>query len=295
MQFQYKIAGVVVLYNPNESVIENVKSYAQQIDTLYVVDNSEEIPRGIVEQIKKIKKVVYISNGDNFGVAKALNIGAEKSMEQGFDLLLTMDQDSKATPNMVSKMLECIKGKDMSSVGLISPFHLHKKTLKIPKEEPCQEVLTVMTSGNLLSLNAYQKVGSFMEELFIDHVDHEYCLRLNLNGFRVIQANNAILYHCLGRISTCKLLFREINFVLHDPIRSYYKTRNGFYVANKYKKIYPEFYRRFLKLFIKDIVKIFLLKNDRLKNLRMIIRGYNDFRRGLLGSFGKTSKNAKKI
>ncbi len=291
----FKISGVVVLYNPEKNVITNIQSYIHQVDILYAVDNSEEINPSIIEQIKKIKKVVYISNGDNCGVAKALNVGAEKSIEQGGELLLTMDQDSKATPDMVAKMLECIKGNKVSSIGLIAPFHLYKKTLKMPKGEPCQKVLTVMTSGNLLSLNAYKKVGPFMDPLFIDHVDHEYCLRLNLNGFRVIQANNVILEHHLGSVSSCKLLFHELDFIVHDHIRFYYKTRNGFYVANKYKKIYPEFYRRFLKLFIKDIVKVFLLKNDRLKNLQMIIRGYKDFRKGILGSLEKTSKNAKKI
>jgi len=36
-----KIAGVIVLYNPNEEVIDNIKSYLEDIEILYAVDNSE--------------------------------------------------------------------------------------------------------------------------------------------------------------------------------------------------------------------------------------------------------------
>ncbi len=36
------IAGVVVLYNPDESVVNNIQSYIQDIEILFVVDNSEE-------------------------------------------------------------------------------------------------------------------------------------------------------------------------------------------------------------------------------------------------------------
>lgn len=37
-----------------------------------------------------------------------------------------------------------------------------------------------------------------MNDLFIDSVNHEYCLRLQKNGYKVIQLNTAIFEHNLG-------------------------------------------------------------------------------------------------
>jgi rhamnosyltransferase len=55
-----------------------------------------------------------------------------------------------------------------------------------------------MTSGNLIHLTAHKIIGGFNEKLFIDYIDHEYCPRLHINGFSVIRANKAMLFHKVG-------------------------------------------------------------------------------------------------
>mgnify|MGYP001072153084 FL=1 len=34
-----KLAGCVILYNPNKDVIRNIESYIRYLDKLYVIDN----------------------------------------------------------------------------------------------------------------------------------------------------------------------------------------------------------------------------------------------------------------
>ena len=63
----------------------------------------------------------------------------------------------------------------------------------------CVQVLTPMTSGSLLDLSAYEAVGPFMDELFIDQVDNEFCLRLRAAGFSVLEAGEATLQSPSGR------------------------------------------------------------------------------------------------
>src|SRR5690606_29661762 len=100
-----KISGVVVLYNPDSGVLQNIKSYIDQIEYLFVVDNSEKVNDLLVAELKKINKIEYKNNFRNLGVATALNIGALKSINKGFDFILTMDQDSFAHPDMIRIML----------------------------------------------------------------------------------------------------------------------------------------------------------------------------------------------
>lgn len=86
------IAGVVVLYNPDPIVIQNIQSYLPFLYVLYVIDNSESPNMNIVEQLRELgEKIKYIALGENRGVAYALNLGATLAIESGADWLLTMD------------------------------------------------------------------------------------------------------------------------------------------------------------------------------------------------------------
>lgn len=46
------LAGVVILYNPDDAVFENLKSYAPFLQMLYVIDNSERINEPLITKIK---------------------------------------------------------------------------------------------------------------------------------------------------------------------------------------------------------------------------------------------------
>jgi rhamnosyltransferase len=226
---------VVVLYNPGEEVFKNVASYLEQVEALYAVDNSEEPSPGTVAALAGASKVRYLPNNANLGVARALNIGAEKAIAAGFDLLLTMDQDSRAAPDMVERMLECLAGLDMERVGIISPFHRAPADGPPPGRGGCREVMTPMTSGNLLNLKVYRDAGPFRDDLFIDFVDNEYCLRLRRLGYGVLRAGRAVLHHTVGETRR----YGPFIATNHPPLRRYYKTRNRFLVNRLYRRDFP--------------------------------------------------------
>jgi rhamnosyltransferase len=45
----------------------------------------------------------------------------------------------------------------------------------------------VMTSGCLTNLAIWDESGGFSDELFIDEVDHDYCLNVRRHGYRVVR------------------------------------------------------------------------------------------------------------
>lgn len=279
-----KIAGVVVLYKPSDFIKNSIASYIDKLDILYVVDNSEISNTGLVNEIKCLKKIEYISNNRNIGIASALNIGAEKALENYCDFLLTMDQDSRFLPEMFDKMIEYIKNIDTRKIGLITPFH--KTSKNIPKKTIASEdVLTAMTSGSIINLEAFKNVGGFLDELFIDHVDHEYCLRLMQNGYKIIQLNNSVLLHELGEKKVFNLIFKKLLVLSHSPLRGYYIVRNGLYVSNLYKKQFPFFYRLFRKIFIKEIIKTIFFEDQKIKRIGFLYEGYYDYKKGKLGKY----------
>lgn len=276
-----KIAGVVVLYNPDDNVGKNIASYLNNIDRLYVIDNSRHKNDNLLQNIYKIK---YIFNNKNLGIATALNIGAKEAIKDGYDFLLTMDQDSKFSSNNLDNMILWLSKNMSDDIGLISPRHI----INVEQQEPKKDIeypLTVMTSGNIINLKAYEKIGGYKDFLFIDSVDFEYCLNLIDHNYKVIQLNKIELKHELGNIKTEKFLWRNITHSNHNHIRRYYITRNSLYVGKKYKDKYPEFYKRVKREIGRDIIKIILLEKDKYKKLKNMIRGYIDFKKDIKGEY----------
>jgi rhamnosyltransferase len=270
-----RIAGVVVLFNPQKSVLQNIQTYLSDVEILYIIDNSPNACHDVVEQIIRFDKVKYITRNKNIGIAAALNIAAQKAIHEGFDYLLTMDQDSVASDGMIHRMLLC--STNIESIGLITPFHQDRNAPKMPPKQDVESVLIAMTSGNLLNLTAYKKVGEFMEKLFIDFVDTEYCLRLQTHGFSVIRANRATLSHSLGHFTSRRFFGLTVYPYNHSPLRLYYQTRNRFFLRRLYRNKYPEYFRYDMKLFLGGIIKIVLYEQYPLRKLIMICRGFLAF------------------
>ncbi len=279
----YNIAAVVILYNPNVNVLHNLNSYINQVDKLYVIDNSDNADLFLVEKIKDLNKAEYIWNKTNIGIAAALNIGTKKATEEGFEYLLTMDQDSEAPPFMVLNLLECFS--QDSKTALVAPLlhHPKGKNISYKATKSCEQVFTAWTSGNLVKLNIFKIAGGYKEDFFIDYVDHEFCLRLNNMGFKIYICNKTILKHNLGEIKEKNLLFRKVYPSNHSALRLYYRTRNRFYVKKYYKNIFPDFFKQDNKEFWKSFLKAILFEENKLKKFKMMATGYLDFRKNKFG------------
>jgi rhamnosyltransferase len=278
-----KIGGCVILYHPPAETVTNILSYIDQIDKLLVFDNSEEDSTKLLDILLQDKKITYFTSRKNFGIGFALNYAAKKFSADGYDFLLTMDQDSKAPPDLVQSLLEVAQ--ENANAGIISPFHSNKFIRRLRTSKETKHVMTTMTSGNLLSLAAYNSIGPFREDFFIDYIDIEFCLRLNNCGYKVIQLNNVILEHNLGEIVKRKFLFRRALITNHSPLRIYYRTRNRLFVLKKFKLKYPLFCIIDVYNFMKETTKIILYEYRRFEKLRMITRGLVDYRKKILGKY----------
>lgn len=262
-----RVAGAVVLYNSKIIVLDNIYTYINQVEKLYVIDNSDHTNLELVEQIEALEKVYYISNNNNLGIAYALNTAAREARNAGYTHLLTMDDDSKAPPDMVETMISFLsKYPEYSRVGIVSAIHSEEKF-----SSAFRTVLYTMTSGNLLNLNIHQKVGGFWDELFVDHVDHEFGLRLNNDGYQVIELSGILLNHALGQRKPLSWPGPKY-FVSHQPPRVYYITRNGLLVAKKY----PRFRLIAARLILKEWIKLLLWEDRRYERINLVIQAVRD-------------------
>lgn len=278
------IAATIILYNPDESLIENINSCLSQVDRIYLIDNSDKkLNKSLEEFFRDEKKICHTQLKKNVGIAEALNIAFNLAEKDGFKFLLTLDQDSTVTENMVARLYDVIS-KD-ENIALVTPEHFDPSQHEKKIEDKIIDIMYTMTSGNLVRISAAKKVGGFDSKLFIDHVDHEFCLKLKSSGYQIKKVSSAILLHKLGKSKTKRFL--GINFYPsnHDPIRIYYRTRNRLFVDKKYKKIFPDYVKEDFIHFLREFLDMMVCEKQRIKKIKMMIKGYLDFKKGRFGPY----------
>jgi rhamnosyltransferase len=273
------LAGCVVLYNPDRSIIKNVESYLNFLNVLYVVDNSDNIDKDLVNDLCLLNaNVIYIPQNTNIGVASALNLSARLAIYEKYNWLLTMDQDSYFHRSDFFNKWPGVVMND--KIGLIAASYTTEYD-RWQKDYSAEfnEIHFAITSGNVINLKAWNEVRGFEDKLFIDEVDHDYCLKLRKNGYKVLISREIVMGHQIGEFYPGDLNGDTANKkrILHRPVRYYYMSRNVLYLCKKY--FFTDFrfvLARFYYL-IKNLAKIILMYPDKLIYLRFFFAGIKDF------------------
>lgn len=287
-----KVAAIIVSYNPDNNLLDSVNLLINQVEKIIIVDNgSDDKKKKDINLIKDIdnQKITIVFNEENLGIATALNIGVKQALNDGYDWILTMDQDSKASSNMIEKMLEVYNNIDKNkrdNILSIFPNFVDERVQSIEENSNMSSYEYVdadITSGNLLKAEVFDKVGFFDDSLFIDLVDTDFCMRLNEKNIKMIKVRDAILYHSLGESQSVKSGLLKFNTSNHSALRRYYMTRNRFYTWEKYKDLNSFTLNRDKNLFKKEFVKIILGEKDKVNKIRMVFKGYKDYKKGIRG------------
>jgi len=269
------LAGSVILYNPDSSVINNIKTYIEMVNVLYVIDNSIQSNEFILAELKKNNKIKITQNNENLGVATGLNIAARMAIKDNYDWLLTMDQDSSFSDDNILKFSNFFNQFNAdSNIGIMCP-----NTAIGGNMPDIIENVHSITSGSIINLNAYDKVGGFDDYLFIDEVDADFSYKIKMNGFKVLKFPNIHMNHKLGEQKSLGYFnyFFKKERTIHNSFRIYFMVRNYFIIRSRYIKTFPELYKwrdEDFKIMIKN--NLFFSKHF-FKTLTRAVKGYIDY------------------
>jgi rhamnosyltransferase len=278
-----KIATVVILYHPDHSLIESIPVYLDHTLEVILVDNSIDKDQQLIESLLGLGNVTYLDNKGNQGLAAALNVGINAAVAKGYNWVLTMDQDSKFSAEMLERFISCVSSLN-TTAAIYTPYHLLTEGMQ--ERSGIQEVNSCMTSGNLLNLGAYQRCGPFLEKLFIDYVDHEYCLRLRKAAYKIIQVNDVRLTHQLGNFKTASFFGKRVSVSNHSPVRRYYISRNRVYLISKYLFFDMKFcLNALMNIFLRDPFRILMFEDHKLEKCSATLKGIGDALTGKYGAY----------
>jgi rhamnosyltransferase len=280
------IVAVIVSYNPETNLFDNVKALTKMVQRVIVVDNgslNEESIKTLKKIDENITKAKVIYNSKNLGIATALNIGCENAISDGATWVLTLDDDSKVTEQMVQGLIE--KYNDLNNKKILLMAPLIKEQDKDRKVKDHGYVNSVITSGSLYKAEVFNKVGWFKDEYFIDMVDVEYCFRLKEHGFKIFLDKDTQLIHRLGRSqSFLKIGRKEWSAMNHNEIRKYYIFRNTVQMYKLYFSKYPIALMKSTKGVAKIVLDTIVIEKQKKIKLKMITKGIIDGIKNRMGS-----------
>jgi rhamnosyltransferase len=282
------VCGVIITFHPQQDVLVNLMQLRPQIQHLVVVDNgsSKEELTPFHEKIDELQ-FFLIENGENLGIAAALNIGVRWAKSQNCEWVILLDQDSTVAEGFIAAMLsEFATRPTAQNVAIVVPSYVDKYSgypMPLYRDGKGQ-ILLACTSGSLIPLGIFDRCGWFREEFVIDYVDYEYCLRVRELGYSIIQCSNTILIHPLGERRRHGLgnlyLFTSTH---HNAKRRYYITRNRLAMIRMYWKKDPNYCMKLILVTLKDLIKIILVEKMKFQKIKNTARGILDGIRGRMG------------
>jgi rhamnosyltransferase len=279
-----KIASVIVLYHPADQVIETIRVLALDCSNVVVVSNSAS--DGFLSKVSEINSVALLNNRNNVGLATALNLGIQYAFEDcGADFVALLDQDSLPPPGLISSLvaealeinnlkLACIGPKlvDKKAEGAAYVINNTQNNVSKPRSIP--------TSGSVISKEAFRIIGPMLEGLFIDGIDHEWCLRAYSKGYVVKVSDRLKMVHNMGDIGIN--FFGQFKPIHLSPVRHYYIIRNALYLS---KLSYLPLRWRASELIktVRRALVYLAISKDKPKTMRSIYLAVIDGLKGQLG------------
>lgn len=276
-----RLAAGVVLYHPEPKAFRLIDTLAGQFDRVFVVENESTEYRSANPQIE------VDHNAVNRGLAGAVNQLCDTARQAGFEWLVLFDQDSRVPHDFRLAFGECFGALEKPPALLAANYRTELLGETFPGYRPIGDgkigdVIVALNSGSMINLAVHRELGGHDESLFVDHVDHEYCLRLRRHGYRLYGTREPLFRHEVGNVACTRRFGRVWQSSGHPAARRRDWARNLVRLAKRYWKTDPAWCaRRLFGELPRSVIAMLVLERDRGAKLMAVIGGVV---RGLFGS-----------
>jgi rhamnosyltransferase len=234
------VYAVIVTFNPDAGAVQELAQTLRASGAkIIVVDNT---PGAGAENLPMDATVLRL--GFNAGIAHAQNVGIRAALAHGAEVIVFFDQDSRLEGGFLDRLLRPLF---LGEPGVVAPVCVDRAHgFEVPSyritrygfvrkvfartADRCVDADLVIASGTAATAATFAVAGVMDEDLFIDYVDFEWCLRCRSKGIPIRVVPGATITHSIGERAVNLGLFSG---VIHSSARSYYKIRNGFLLLRK--------------------------------------------------------------
>lgn len=258
---------------------------------IFLVDNGSK--ENSVRQLRSFagEKLELIENKANLGFSGGNNVGFKKALEENFDYVLALNNDTTVQSNFLEELVMIAQSDYKIGVagpkiyfysvpnriwyggGTFSWFrassHLQLGDIDdAPNEEEAKETQYMTGCALMIKSSLLKEIGDFCEDYFIYYEDTDLSLRARKAGYKIMYAPSSKIYHKVTR-SISKI---------GNPRIHYYHTRNFLLLTRRLAPWHVKltiYIYSFLN-YTKQVLKILLFPSKR-EISKMIKLGIEDF------------------
>lgn len=241
-----QLAVILVDYNGLKDTIECIDSIIKSSiqSKIIVVDNASKENEAV--KISKIfPEVKTIRSEMNGGFSAGNNLGIRWALEQGYEYIVLLNNDTVIAPNMLELLCQNTSDTSVSTPKMLyfskpniiwyGGGHFNKKTgnveheylnKKDPEDMAIRECDYATGCCIMIPASVFRKVGLLDERFFMYCEDSEFCLRLKKNGISINYVPTAKLWHKISQSTGGA----------ESALTMYYITRNRILYLKDYKK-----------------------------------------------------------
>ncbi len=214
-----KVLIVILVYNGAQYLRDCLSSLAQ---ITYLKDSFEIL---VIDNASTDESVAYLKsdwaeikllvNEKNIGFAAGNNLGLQYAIDNNFDYVYLLNQDTVAQPDFLEGVIELAES-DQKIGAVQSKLLLYQDQGKInsigneihylgfafaggyqlsDQEMAVKEITYPSGASTLFKVAALKAVGLFNEEFFMYHEDTDLGWRLWLGGWKIMLAPDSMVYH----------------------------------------------------------------------------------------------------
>lgn len=269
-----KILTGLVTFNPDiDRLQENLSAIVSQDTDILIFDNGSKNFNEI-ENLASSLNCKTLSVKKNRGIAYGLKVIMDYAMENDYEWVLSLDQDSVISKKLINKY-KAYAG-DIR-IGAITCYIIDRNfeesadQIYRKGEDEIKQVKKCITSGCFMRVAAYAATDGYDVSMFIDYVDFDICYALLRAGYQIIKIPFKGLLHEDGHGTNVSFFGRKCIMYHKSSWRRFYMMRNEIYLSKKFPEIQSPFITTLRCLC--NMFLVFVYEEDKVDKLRNGLKG----------------------
>jgi len=244
------VTPIVVTFNADIKRLTELFHSLILFDNVQLVDNNSENIDELKSLCSKYENIKASFLSSNVGLAEAQNKAVEQVEGDVTDdkFILLLDQDSVPLDDCIDTLHQYATSLIAGGVrlGVIGPalsdsysdsrfgfIKNGRRRYKQASKNHTFECDGINSSGSLIPLAVWQELKGNNSDLFIDHVETDWCFRVIAAGYVCYGTFDALLSHSMGESTIQYWLFGQKSMPDRAPKRHYYLFRNSMYLQKQ--------------------------------------------------------------
>ena len=246
-----RVIPIVVTYNPEVDRLRELLGSLNSFAEVQLVDNGSDNLNDLKKLCLAYRNVCTTFLASNCGLAEAQNKAVEKQFENSIskdNFILLLDQDSVPLVGCIEVLYQHatnlieggvrlgVIGPALSDLYSDSQFGFTKngrRRYKQASKNHTFECDGINSSGSLIPQAVWQELKGNNSDLFIDHVETDWCFRVIAAGYVCYGTFDALLSHSMGESTIEYWLFGRRSMPDRAPKRHYYLFRNSLFLQKQ--------------------------------------------------------------